>query len=183
MMKSPLCIAALTGLLLPLAACDRPEPVLDERMLPEAEAVARETLEAADESPAPERAPGTVPGTRIAIPGAVQPAVAVVCEHGCGVAAVSFDAGSSDLDDEATDHLDQMAACLRGEGGGFDLDDYRPDPNDAVDYDDDLARERARAVGSYLEAQGADEGSFEVVAVGARGAIASMPRLYPRYAK
>tara|TARA_B100001750_G_scaffold238855_1_gene246030 strand:- start:6170 stop:6742 length:573 start_codon:yes stop_codon:yes gene_type:complete len=178
-----LCLA----LLLSAFGCDRDEPedpaATGGPMLPEAEAVAEEVLEVADDDDDPGAEPGE--GAAIAVgdlPTRVASAISVVAvaERGCRPGAVYFDTDSAELDDDAKADLDQLAECLEGTREDEDVTlRGRADPRAGEDYNEQLGRQRATAVASYLQTEGGvDESDFTIRAVGEDGATEGMPELW-----
>ena len=180
-------ILAIPFCLLALAACDEPEDpnVLGEPMLPEAEAVAEEVLEVADEdADDPEADPGDGVALAVGTPARVQSGVSVLAvnvERNCRPGAVFFETDSAELTDEGKQALDAMARCLRGTDDGEDVTlRGRTDPRASEDYNETLGRQRATAVASYLRTDGeVDESDFEIRALGEEGATEEMPKLWP----
>ncbi len=170
-------LALIPGLL--LVGCDD-EPVegLDEPMLPYAEAIAEETMEAAEPPPEVDG----VPGVRIAIPARMKAAVSVTpvaTDVECPGAMVTFAEGSAALSDGARGVLDDFAECVNETAEPEALTvRMELDPAPVEDFNETLATERATAVVAYLGSRDVDQSNFGVVAVGPEGSE-EMPRLYP----
>ena len=98
----------------------------------------------------------------------------------CPPAAVYFETDSAELSDTAKAKLDVVADCLQETPWDeeVDLRGYT-DPRASEDYNEILGRQRATAVASYLQRNGADDNTFEIHALGEDGATEDMPVLWP----
>ncbi len=173
-------LTALTLVPMLLVGCDdEPTEALDDPMLPEAEAVAEETAEAAEEVPPAE----TGAALAIPAPSRVKAAVSVspvTPEIECPGMVVTFEASSAELSDDAKERLDAFAACVNETREAEALTVRNElDLVAEEDYNETLANERATAVVSYLTDHDIDDANFGVVAVGLEGGTDDMPRLFP----
>lgn len=172
-MRHTLCTALTLMVALGFAGCDEEEEVAVAELDPVNAPPAVD--EALVEEPEPE------PTVAVGAPERVLSGVEVAAvDLDCPPAAVFFETDSAELSDTARAKLDVVADCLQETPWDSEVDlRGRADPRASEEYNELLGRQRATAIASYLQRNGADDNTFEIHAIGEEGATEDMPALWP----